>query len=232
MNKELRLNNKGFSLVELIVTVLITSVLMIGVIAFMSTSRSAYQTVNVSATLQEESMTVKRVVSEFLMEAKAYGCEKETINGTANCTVLWMLARETESSSSGEGDQVYFFVLDPVDHKLRYCKGSPTLVSPTALDSVGGTAITYIKDHCYSDNGKYTVIGEHLESITLNKVARPEGTDLVCIKMKYRYPESGGQEYVDEITVVTRNTVKKYSGSGEGISGEGTSGEGTSGEDT
>ena len=64
-----KINNKGLSLIELIVSVLITGILMTAVAMFISTSRNVYMTVNKSATLQEESLTVERVVSEYLMEA-------------------------------------------------------------------------------------------------------------------------------------------------------------------
>ena len=232
MSKKFRINNKGFSLVELIVTVLITSVLMLGVLAFMSTSRTAYQTVNISATLQEESMTVKRVLTEFLMESKAYGYQPGVIVNSNAKNVLWILARETEDNSYN--DKAYFFVLDSTDKKLRYCKGPGNLVNPDVLSALADNAPQYIADNCYADSGKYSIIAEHVESIQLTKSEkRPDDSYLVCIKLKYRYPDGDGKEYYDEITVVTRNKfTTSGSGSGSSTSGSGTptgSGEGTGG---
>ncbi len=229
MNKK-RLNNKGFSLVELIVVVLITSVMMLGVIAFMSTSRSAYQTVNISTTLQEESMTVKRVLSEYLMESQAFGYQQNVSVDGSMKNVLWILARETEDNSYNK--KVYFFVMDGADKKLRFCKGDSTLVNPNVLESLNANAPEYIKDHCYNDGGKYSVVAEHIESLSLTKSKRPDDSYLVCVKLKYRYPDGNGKEYYDEITVTTRNkyaSSSSGSGSETSDSGSSTSGGGTGG---
>ncbi len=219
-------NNKGFSLIELIVTVLITSILMLGVIAFMSTSRSAYQNVNISSTLQEESLTVKRVLTEYLMESKAYGLQKNvTIDGNLK-DVLWIVARETEDNTYI--NKAYFFVIDPVDKKIRFCKGNSNLVNPDVLESLSADAPEYILNNCYNDGGKYSVVAEHVQSLTLTKSEkRPDNSYLVCIKLKYQYPEGNGREFYDEIAVVTRNHLaSSSSGSGESGSGEGGSGGG------
>ena len=204
-----RIDDRGFSLIELIVTVLITSVLMIGVIAFLSTSRSAYQNVAVSSTLQEETLTVKRILSEYMSEAKSYGFQKNVdIDGSSgNTSVLWLVARDTESNT---GDKSYFFVLDIADKKLRYCTGASTLC-PKDQIVLTDDAKTQIANECFKDEAKmkYSVIGEHVESMDKGGVAeRYDGTDLVAIKMVYRYPDETGPKYNDEITVVTRNRLR------------------------
>ncbi len=147
MNKMFLKDNKGFSLIELIVTVLITALLMLGVLTFMTTSRNVYQGVNTSATLQEEAMTVERVLSEFIMEAKpgyasdgsllvaSYGYDKnvsaqvtvDTETETRTLDVFWINAKENKYdaegvSGSSDDDSLYFFVFDHTDNKLRYCK--------------------------------------------------------------------------------------------------------------
>ncbi len=204
-------NNKGFSLIELIVTVLITAVLMIGVIAFISTSRSAYQTVNVSSTLQEETITVKRILSEYITEAKRYGFQKNVndIDGSSgDVTVLWVVARDTESDTNP--DCSYFFALDTADKKLRYCTGAASLC-PENQTVLTDDAKEQISNECFDDDvkKKYSVIGEHVESMEKGGVAqRYDGTDLIAIKLVYRYPDGSGPKYIDEITVVTRNRLR------------------------
>ena len=204
------INNKGFSLIELIVTVLITSVLMIGVIAFLSTSRSAYQNVAVSSTLQEETITIKRILSEYMTEAKRYGFQKNVnIDGSSgDVTVLWVVARDTEANSNP--DVSYFFALDLGDKKLRYCTGDAALC-PENQTVLSDDAKTQIANECFKTptKMKYSVIGEHVESMEKGGVAqRYDGTDLVAIKMVYRYPDGSGPKYNDEITVVTRNRLR------------------------
>ena len=197
-------NNKGFSLVELIVTVLVTSILMLGVIAFISSSRTAYQVVSTSATLQEESMTVERVFSEMIMEAKSYGFDEDVnLGGGKTVDVFWVTARENETGTS---DCVYFFVLDTDDNKIRYCKGTnPTdCVIKADEDSVQTAGITLINNQCYGSKQKFSLIAEHVTSMSMVKpsVERADGTDLVVLNISYEYI---GKTNTDTITAVTRN---------------------------
>ena len=210
--KKIRIfDNNGFSLIELIVTVLITSVLMIGVIAFLSTSRSAYQNVATSSTIQEETITVKRIINEYLSEAKVYGFQSgltDITGSSGSVSVLWVVARDTEANSNP--DQSNFFVLDAGDNKLRYCKGDASLC-PESQTVLTDDAKTLIATECFASDPKkkYSIIGEHVESMTKAGVAqRYDGTDLVTIKLVYRYPEGSGMAYNDEITVVTRNRLR------------------------
>lgn len=147
MKTKVIMNNKGFSLVELIVVVLVTSILMFGVMTFMTTSRKAYEAVNTSARLQEEALTVERVLSEFIMEAKpgydsagsqlseAFGYDANftftatigTETKSRTTDVFWINAKENKYDPEGvsgtsSADALYLFVLDHGDQKLRYSK--------------------------------------------------------------------------------------------------------------
>ncbi len=210
----LKNDNRGLSLIELIVTVLITSILMLAVSLFVSTSRSAYQTVNTSATLQEESLTVERVVSEVLMEAQNFGMVPDPNEVTPTLPVygpddhaskvLWVRALDNESTS---GDySVYFFVYDTVDKQLRYCKGTETTLSDT-LDEVSLEGDQLIENNCFGTNQKYSLVADHIEDFSLKSVvSRPNNTgDLVTIECKLSY---AGKEYDSNIAAVTRNKLR------------------------
>lgn len=72
MKQELRLqqNNKGFSLVELIVTVLISSVVMAAVVGLLMTGLSLYKNVNAETQLQMESQAACGRIDELVQEAQ------------------------------------------------------------------------------------------------------------------------------------------------------------------
>ncbi len=204
MNKTIMNDNKGFSLVELIVTVLVTSVLMLGVIAFVSSSRTAYQVVNTSATLQEEAITVERVFSEMIMEAKSYGFDEDVpLTSGKTVDVFWVTARDNENGSS---DSVYFFVFDDEDNNIRYCKGTNPndCVVKADEDSVQTPGITLINNQCYGTKKKFSLISEHVTSMSMVKpsVQRADGTDLVVLNLTYEYM---GKTNTSTITAVTRN---------------------------
>jgi len=196
---ELIKNNKGFSLVELIVVVLITAILMLAVTAFLSTSRSAYQTVSTSATLQEESMTVDRVLQEFLMEAKSHGDLSASDLGDSGAKIIWVTARDNTSKT---GDCAYFFVLDLKTETLKYCKGKTNWIQTDGtLSGSGKQAIGLL---CYGDNEDYSKIADHVKSIAVkkSKTNTENGTDLVCLDLRYEYM---GKEFINNLTVTTRN---------------------------
>ena len=203
MKKRMIINNKGFSLVELIVTVLVTAILMLGVIAFVGSSRTAYQVVNTSATLQEESMTVERVLSEMIMEAKSYGFDEDVSVGSKTVDVFWVTAVNNEAAS---GDCVYFFVFDESDNKLRYCKGTnPTdCVMKADKDSVLTAGSTLINNQCYGSKQKFSLVAEHVTSFSMVKpsVERADGKDLVILNISFEYL---GKTNTNTITAVTRN---------------------------
>ena len=208
MGKKIYQDNKGFSLVELIVTVLITAILMLAVTMFISTSRSAYQTVNTSATLQEEAMTVERVFSESLMEAKAYGLETgisfSSGGETITADILWTKAKENDQVSVTEDDSIYCFLLDKSAHQIRYYKdiGDATgMISGGHLTTAGKTKL---ESECFGANTKYSLIADHVESMTMNIISRPDGTDLVVMQVDYEYM---GKTYISNLTTVTRNAT-------------------------
>lgn len=199
-------DNRGLSLIELIVTVLITSILMLAVGLFVSTSRSAYQTVNISSTLQEESMTVERVISEALMEARNY----DFLDGTGpyGSSVLWIRALDNDSSS--DDMCVSFFVFDKNDKQLRFCKGDETMLDKnetTDQYEISLLGLAKIQNDCFGSNKKYHLVADHIESFVLkSKVERADGTgDLVSIECSFEYLSNS---FTSNIAAVTRNKLR------------------------
>lgn len=200
-NNRLLNDNKGFSLVELIVTVLITAILMIAVIAFISSSRTVYQSVNTSATLQEEAITAERVFTEAFMEAKVYKLETG-LSTTAD--VIWIQSKENEpvSGDTNTDDSVYCFVIDKAANEIRYYKGVHKASDMISGGSLTTTARTTLNTECFGTNAKYCVVSKYVKSVNISTVPRSDGTDLVCIEIIFEYT---GKEYTENITVVTRN---------------------------
>ena len=71
-------NNKGFSLVEMIVSVLISAILTLALAAFMMTSRAAFMKVAAGSKLQEEALAAENFMNEIFMEATKDSATTET----------------------------------------------------------------------------------------------------------------------------------------------------------
>lgn len=214
-NNTLSNNNMGFSLVELIVSVLITGILMMAVAMFMSTSRSAYMAVNKSAVLQEESMVVERVLSEYLMETTYYNLQEDKIidiynssdvkTGSVSVDVLTIKARENEDDTSAYF--LYCFVLDKSENILRYGKIS---ASTGNYDSDGLTndGLKALGEVCYGPDKsleKYSLIAEYITGWTCSSLEADSGnTDFIALEISYQYLDN---DYTDRITIATRNTM-------------------------
>ena len=130
MNKIKENKNAGFSLVEMIVSILIVAIMMFGVTAFISTSRVAYMKVTTSSKLQEEADAAVKFVNELLMEAQDYawntGSRSETISGI-DYDVLCIKTLDNDPGASATRTQklvmyYYFILVDKADGTIRYCK--------------------------------------------------------------------------------------------------------------
>ena len=77
-------NNKGISLIEIIVATAIVAILFLGVATFMQTSTSYYGRAKKETKLQNESQMVFRTVSDCIKNANIFqdGTKSLEINGT------------------------------------------------------------------------------------------------------------------------------------------------------
>ena len=65
-------NNKGYSLVELVITLAIFSIIMLAIIMMMQTSMESYKDGLFETTMQEEAQIVANQVGDLLVDAKAF----------------------------------------------------------------------------------------------------------------------------------------------------------------
>ncbi len=216
--KSLIYNNEGFSLVELIVVVLITGVLMLAVVAFISTSRSAYQKVNTSATMQEEAISVERILSEYIMEAVDCGYEANLPLSDRNVDVFWVKTKESDTTATGYNSlkpySIYCFVLDKTKERIMYTRDVSE--NKGVIDGIGKISpvgVSQIETDCTGENAKYHLIGNHITNLKPTRYSRGDGTELICLNLTYSYM---GTEYTSTVTASTRNKAVVESASGSG----------------
>ena len=138
MKQELRLqqNNEGFSLVELIVTILISSVIMMAVVGLLTTGLNLYKNVSAETQLQIEGQAACGRINELVQEAQYlqfYSNEGADSGATpistlGNNKVLVLMTLE----DTGNG-WWYYVAWDAAGKTLLLTKSAAT------LDPVNGT---------------------------------------------------------------------------------------------
>ena len=128
--KKISNNNAGFSLIEMVVAVLIASLLMLGVAAFVSTSRYTYSKVSTEARLQEEATAATNFLNELLIESKQ--CGSGTVNDSASGKTLdyiWIKALQDDPSAvDAKKIYTYFIVFEKPDTASGETSGVMVLI--------------------------------------------------------------------------------------------------------
>ncbi len=160
-------NNKGLSLIEIIVAVAIVSILFLGVSSFMQSSTAYYGRTKKETKLQNESQMVYRTVSDAIKNATIFqdGAESLRIEAVFG-TKKWIMVREDHSGITNDIYKEYkdVKITDPLETgymanwegDVSYIfTGNETIVYDKATNSVylngvtvttygsGSTAVTY-----------------------------------------------------------------------------------------
>ncbi len=203
-DRDFKRDDRGFSLVELIVAMLIMSVIVLMVVLMISTSRRTYNTVKTDAVLQSEAEIVRNFIGEIAVEAKSWG-QKEYIDGTDSYRFIWLKAPDNDKTGVDRNYFYYIFLLK--GDKLRYGKFPESAALNNVTDSkIFGTGFTFPDADSYGFNiltDPYTLLAEHLseetdeadrgiscnESPYLDTDNKYKTAKLVNIKLNFLYNE-------------------------------------------
>lgn len=217
----------GFSLIEMVVTVLITSILMLAVGLFMSSSNSIYQTVGTSSKLQEESLSASNFLNEILLESVNIAYSPDS-----SSTKYWVVKAldNDDSADKGEKDSTtglwstidydyYIFLLTKAsgetEYSLRYVKvkeGSAGGITGDEIqlvnicdgnNKIDDARITDTIRETYIDgqkNSKYNVIAQKISNMEIKRV----NDRLFDVSIEYVF---NGKKSYSNFSVHTRNTV-------------------------
>lgn len=123
-------DNRGFTLVELIVSIAIFSIVMLMAFSFMVSGARTFSNVNSRIDRQLKAQLALSHISDTLMNSSSGVCVRD-----GKVYVL-------NDSDDGVGYTVQVYGLDETSHELRY--GTETQkVAPTAVSADGVTTLTY-----------------------------------------------------------------------------------------
>ncbi len=222
-----KMNNSGFSFIEMLVSVLITGVIMIGIGTFISTSRYTYQSVNISATLQEEALAANTFISELLKEAKAYGYGPEenytdASGKTYKLSSVWIYARDNDSTNPMDAN-CYFIIFEReiiggvVQEVgcIRYSKMPHGIMVPGDPHSISGgyawvmpaISTTYKNKYYYGVVGNpYALIADKVMAFSIDDPHLQDNGTVIKGILKFKYFDT---EFTSNINVLSRNISVK-----------------------
>lgn len=119
-------DQRGFTLVELIVAILIMSIVMLAAAGFIVSAANSYRVSNIEIELQMEAQTAVNQLNDILIEAKEYTVQ-ENAGGAVSLTVI-------SAEKTGEREKEYVFRLDTEKKQLLF--------------SVDGSAEALLANYC------------------------------------------------------------------------------------
>lgn len=192
-------DHKGFSLIELIVSILIMSVIAGIVVILIMTSRNTYSIVSTDAVIQGEAETVRNFINEIAIEAHNFGQEAV---GSDKC--IWFLAPDNDPAPSATSvEYYYYFILhETATGTLRYGKlECADIASDRIKVNVGGTVKTVgvdcsLEDLLSADGSStkikgdaYKLLAQHISTINCQSKSVESGINegLITVDLTLAY---------------------------------------------
>lgn len=202
-------SNEGFSLVEMVVTVLITGILMLAVGVFISISNDMFQVINTSSRVQDEALTTKKFMSEILYEAVNL-CESSDDAPTKYWIIKSMDNADGSTKLAGTSIDYDYYIFIKNDNKIHYakvkeeneslfkgiCEGSTNEIDKLVEDDVG--YVTYIAGN---KDSKYNIISNYVEYFDIEV----KSNNLYEVTITYKYLQ---KEYTTSFSVNSRNKAE------------------------
>ncbi len=182
LRKKLHLSDDGFSLMELIVTMLVSSIVIAATAGFLSAGMRYYQNANAETIVQTESQIAELFLTELLQESKDY---KELSVAGTDATYALMVKRAISGT-----DVVSVVVLK--DSQLWYAdvtEGTDAAMINAVITA--GKANAFLADHVTQTD----VIPDDWSTAAGNK-------GLLNLKLKFNV---SGKTYTETATVSLRN---------------------------
>lgn len=208
-----KIDNKGFSLIEMLVAVLISGLMMLGVTAFLNSSRVSFTRVNTSVTLQEEAGITTKFLNELILESKKFGKVEGTdfsytdpsdTSKTTNIKVIWLKTVDNDYVASDDIDEakpesIYFIIWEESTKCIRYKRIDAADFDEASYSGVNGK--NYVKglisDVFFND---YNLISRYADTFTVNKDNNNPRSFSIEVKFVFN-----GESYYANVNSVSRN---------------------------
>lgn len=193
-----KLNNKGYSLVELLLTIAIMGLVMLGVAMIMRTTSVTYKDGSNEVTMQTEAQIVANQIEEIFMDGTDSYCYDYNFDGGKKFYGI---------TSAGAS---HFIIYNPDKDEIWYQKGAEHAIAPGA-----------------EADGGWALMAENVSNVTIDgwesDTNNVKCDNMVTVKVDM---DRGGYTYTATKDIYFRNsienpTVTQIDNSGSGSSGSG-----------
>lgn len=211
MFKRLEKSNKGFTLIELIVTILIMSIMAGAVTLFFNAARNSYGAVHEEVTMQTEADIAMNFIDDIAQGAVSYRYDENiAISDGAEIHEFTILTIEIY-----EPDPYYYFFVHAKDFKeMRFYKVKSGETNPAKLAWVEGATTGLISNidinKTLKNNGIFNkanqrcFVAGYVTNFTANIPDDVNKKGLLCIKIDLEY---GNSTFSSSKNIASRNVI-------------------------
>lgn len=201
-------DNKGFTLVELMIGIAIASAVMVGLIVLISSSSKSFSTTSQEVNLQIEAQTTMNSISDMLIEATTV---KVYPHGTLGDKIVLITAADSVTENVGGASQVntkdvvHVIINDVSEQKLYYTKKVANPTGGTSFDVNDSAQASAAADSILGlsgDNKEEYLFGNYVQSFDVEPPDDTARIKVVKVKIKFKV---GSKEYEVRNDIKLRN---------------------------
>jgi len=148
-------NDKGFSLVELLVAITVSAIILLAMVFFMVSSTKTYEATNDEVFIQTESQDTLNLLKNFILEGKDFQIIKDASGKEVGLKIY---------NESQETYKYNYVVYNQSEGKLYYDKKSETAKYPLNNDASNPYACTIQEDQFDDICNDKKLMSEYLDS--------------------------------------------------------------------
>lgn len=134
--QSIKTNNKGITLIELVVVILMVGIISTMLVVFISSSRANYTTLSTEVTLQQEAGYALSYIGDVAVEAEEF-CEVKNLSVNGNSVQAFYIKAPDSATQINYEKDYYYILVREQDNTLRFFRLSSENVDSSDFTELG-----------------------------------------------------------------------------------------------